>query len=196
MIRPKVPFYLIRHGETDWNRERRFQGQTDINMNANGQAQAAANGKALARRAEDWKDWQFIASPLGRTRETMELLRGAMGLPTQDYNLDHRLIELTFGDWEGHTLTDLEQTIPLEVAKRQAFKWSYRQPNGESYKDGAARVSAFFDTLTVPAIIVSHGGIIRIIRHLIEEIDGDVAAAQDAPQDAVYYFDGNSGRYL
>lgn len=196
MIRPKVPFYLIRHGETDWNREERFQGQTDIAMNANGRAQASANGKLLAQAVSDWRQWRFFASPLGRTRETMELLRAAIGLPPQDYTTDRRLIELTFGDWEGHTLSELETTIPEAVSERQNHKWDYRQPNGESYADGMARVAPFFAELDQPAIIVTHGGIVRIVRQLVEGLGFNEAAAQAVPQDQLYYFDGEKGGYL
>lgn len=196
MTRARAPFYLIRHGETDWNRERRFQGQTDIAMNATGHAQASANGALLASLQSDWDGWRFVSSPLGRTRQTMELLRQSMGLPADDYSLEPRIIELTFGDWEGHTLSELERSIPDEVAKRQDFKWTYRQPNGESYEDGLTRVSAFFDELDSPAVIVTHGGIVRIVRKLFENLDGNEAAAQDAHQDVVYYFDGTAGRYI
>lgn len=196
MTRPKVPFYLIRHGETDWNREQRFQGQTDIAMNDNGRAQATANGHSLAQRVKDWDQWQFIASPLGRTRETMELLRAAAGLSPQDYGTDRRLIELTFGDWEGHTLSELERTIPDAVQERQIHKWDYRQPNGESYADGLARIAPFFEALDRPAIIVTHGGIVRIVRQMVEGLEGNEAAAQPVPQDQLYYFDGENGSYL
>ncbi|MGB7431645.1 MAG: histidine phosphatase family protein [Ahrensia sp.] len=196
MIRPKVPFYLIRHGETDWNREERFQGQTDIAMNANGRAQASANGKLLAQAVSDWSQWRFFASPLGRTRETMELMRAAIGLPPQDYSTDRRLIELTFGDWEGHTLSELETTIPEAVSERQNHKWDYRQPNGESYADGMVRVAPFFAELDQPTIIVTHGGIVRIVRQLVEGLGFNEAAGQAVPQDQLYYFDGETGGYL
>lgn len=196
MIRPKVPFYLIRHGETDWNREQRFQGQTDIAMNANGRAQARANGDLLTRFVSDWSQWRFFASPLGRTRETMELLRTAIGLPPRDYSTDRRLIELTFGDWEGHTLAELEHTIPDAVNERHNNKWDYRQPNGESYADGLARVAPFFAALDQPAIIVTHGGIVRIVRQMVEGLDRNDAAGQAVPQDQLYFFNGTTGSYL
>lgn len=196
MIRPKVPFYLIRHGETDWNREQRFQGQTDIAMNANGRTQASANGKLLAQSVSDWSQWRFFASPLGRTRETMELLRTAIGLPPHNYTTDRRLIELTFGDWEGHTLAELEKTIPDAVTERHNNKWDYRQPNGESYADGMARVAPFFAELDQPAIIVTHGGIVRIVRQVVEGLDNNDAAGQAVPQDQLYYFNGETGGYL
>ena len=100
--------YMIRHGQTAWNAEGRLQGQKDIPLNDTGRAQAAGNGRALKAILRDTvSDFDFVASPLGRTRETMELLRGAMGLDPSAYRTDPRLVEVSFGDWEGHTLPEL-----------------------------------------------------------------------------------------
>jgi broad specificity phosphatase PhoE len=94
---------FIRHGETDWNVEGRLQGQHDIPLNGRGRDQAASAGrearKYIAR--EGLTDLRYVASPLTRTRDTMELARGAMGLDPKDYALDPRLMELSFGRWEG-----------------------------------------------------------------------------------------------
>ena len=104
------------HGETDWNAEGRFQGQTDIPLNAKGVAQATQNGVKLAetflQNNYNIADWQFIASPLGRTRQTMALVREGLGLPKNDYQTDARLLELSFGTWENHTLRELEAKFP------------------------------------------------------------------------------------
>ena len=96
--------YFVRHGQTDWNAEHRLQGQADIALNALGRAQATRNGRKLAELIADPADFDFVASPLGRTRETMELVRAAMGLEPHGYRTDPRLIEVHFGDWQGHTL--------------------------------------------------------------------------------------------
>src|SRR5437016_4548078 len=97
------PLYYIRHGETDWNREGRLQGQREIPINANGRAQARRCGEILhdllAREPQTTLD--FVASPLGRARATMELARVALGLDPQSYRVDERLTEISFGNWEG-----------------------------------------------------------------------------------------------
>ena len=73
--------YMIRHGQTDWNAEGRLQGQQNIDLNALGREQASRNGEdLLALIGDRVGDFAFVASPLARTRETMELLRAAMGL--------------------------------------------------------------------------------------------------------------------
>ena len=93
---------MIRHGQTDWNAIRRLQGQKDIPLNDFGRQQAVGNGKLLAQLlGEQATDFDYVASPLGRTRETMELMRGAMGLDPKAYRTDDRLIEVSFGDWEA-----------------------------------------------------------------------------------------------
>lgn len=94
--------YVIRHGQTDWNAERRLQGQKNIPMNATGLEQARQNGIALAEILGDTVDeFDFVASPLQRTRETMEIMRTAMGLAPLAYRTDPRLVEISFGDWKA-----------------------------------------------------------------------------------------------
>ena len=93
--------YFVRHGQTDWNAEHRLQGQADIDTQCARPRQAERNGRKLAELIADPAGFDFVASPLGRTRETMELVRAAMGLPPQAYRTDPRLIEVHFGDWQG-----------------------------------------------------------------------------------------------
>ncbi len=94
---------FIRHGETDWNVEGRLQGRRDIPLNDTGRWQARRNGTAIMAAMPEAGGFDFVASPLSRSRETMEILRAAMGLPPQGYATDDRLKELTFGAWEGFT---------------------------------------------------------------------------------------------
>ncbi|MGH6644424.1 MAG: histidine phosphatase family protein, partial [Bradyrhizobium sp.] len=98
---PTIVF--IRHGETDWNAEGRFQGQQDIPLNTRGRGQARRNGLILKERMPEAAAFDFVASPLERTRQTMEIVRAAMGLDPAAYRIDPILKEITFGEWEGHT---------------------------------------------------------------------------------------------
>ena len=108
MLKPGVTLYFVRHGETDWNRAQRYQGQKDIPLNALGRSQAVGNGRTLvgtlgaAAAAID-----YVASPLLRARETMELMRAELGLPALGYRTDDRLREIHYGYWEGELWHEL-----------------------------------------------------------------------------------------
>lgn len=191
--------YVIRHGQTDYNRDGRLQGARDIPLNATGRAQAAGTGKALAAlpgfRAEDF-DW--VASPLVRARETMELVRANAGLDPKAYRIDPLLIEVCFGEWEGSTLDEVERGVPGSIARREAAKWEFLPPGekAESYEMMACRVDAFLAKTTAPTVCVAHGGIIRALFNRIGGVSGDVAALLDVPQDRILSVDGSSIGWL
>src|SRR5450756_1494774 len=100
--------YYIRHGETEWNAQGRLQGTQDIPINELGRRQAVQAGGILAdlfkRDGRSDASLSYVASPLGRARLTMELVRGALRLPLDGYALDDRLREIAYGQWEGSTL--------------------------------------------------------------------------------------------
>jgi len=190
------PYRLIfvRHGETPYNAENRLQGQRDIPLGARGRDQARAVGRTLRARIGAEIDRleaadAFVASPLRRTRETMEIIRDAMGLPPARYRLDPALKELTFGDWEGLTWPEAKARDPEGVAARRADKWNFAPPNGESYAMLATRVRAWLETLTAEAFVVSHGGIARALMVLICGARGDVAASQPIDQGRTMVFE-------
>src|SRR3954454_16381515 len=83
--------YFIRHGETDWNAEARLQGQRDIPLNDFGRVQAEEAGARLRALVLHYADLDYVASPLSRTRDTMELMREAIGLAPRVYREDERL---------------------------------------------------------------------------------------------------------
>lgn len=186
----RPPFFMIRHGETDWNREKRYQGRVDVPLNALGRRQAAANGRFLAEFDHDWSQWRFIASPLGRARETMEILRTQLGLDPLAYVTDGRLVEVSFGLWERKLAAELASEDAEEMALRDADKWSHVPPGGESYAEAATRVTDFLGELVEPAVIVCHGGILRATQHVLGEQDVQALAAAAVPQDRVFICDG------
>ena len=121
----------------------------------------------------------FIASPLERARETMEIARDAMGLPPSRYRLDPTLKEISFGAWEGLTWPEVEARDPKGVRTRRRDKWIFVPPHGESYATLAERVRPWLDGLTGDAFVVSHGGVARALMTLIAGVTP--AKAADAP---------------
>ncbi len=190
--------YFVRHGQTDWNVEHRLQGQADIDLNATGRAQATRNGRKLAELIDDPAAFDFVASPLARTRETMELLRVAMGLPPSGYRTDERLVEVHFGDWQGYTLAELDRISPGATAAREADKWNFVPPgtDAESYEMLARRVLPWFEELSRPTVCVTHGGIFRVLFRMVGKKPKKEAAALDIAQDRVLRFEDNRLEWL
>jgi probable phosphoglycerate mutase len=183
-----VLIYVIRHGQTDWNAQRRLQGQKDIPMNATGLEQARQNGVALADILGDRIDeFDFVASPLGRTRATMEIIRTAMGLPPLAYRTDPRLVEISFGDWEGSTLKELKATQRERVQERNASKWDFIPPGdtAESYEILSWRTGSWLNSVDRPTVCVTHGGVIRTLFKMIADLPKSIASEGEIPQDRI-----------
>jgi broad specificity phosphatase PhoE len=156
--------YFIRHGQTDWNAEGRLQGGRDTDLNAHGEGQAAAVARRLAASAgPKLADADFIASPLKRTRRTMEILRSSLGLPPEGYRTDPRLREIGFGSWEGSTWAEIRRRDPAGATGRDRDRWHHRPPGigGESYAALVERVGPLLAELERDTVIVAHGGVAR-----------------------------------
>jgi broad specificity phosphatase PhoE len=190
-----VLIYVIRHGQTDWNAEGRLQGQKDIPINAIGRDQATRNGEVLRDLVGTAEGFDFVASPLNRTRETMERIRTAMGLTPDGYRTDDRLKELSFGDWEGHTTAEMKVLDRQAIRARQAQKWGFIPPgaDAESYEILSWRVGAWLSSVTGPTICVSHGGVVRSLFRLIGAVDEDEAANMPIHQDRIVRIETGTG---
>lgn len=195
-----LTIYYVRHGETDWNIAGRLQGRHDVPLNARGRGQASHCGEILrdlfAEEHRDPASLDYVASPLGRARKTMELLRTAMGLPPEGYQVDPQLAEISFGDWEGFTIKQLHARDPQRIAQREHDKWHFLPPNGESYEMVAARMRAWYDTLSRDTVAVAHGGTARGLMASLGIARPAAAPLVDIAQGVVYVFrDGELSRY-
>jgi broad specificity phosphatase PhoE len=184
--------YYIRHGETAWNAEGRFQGSQDIPLNALGRAQAVASGEILkgllAREGREASSLPYVASPLGRARTTMELARGVMALPAAGYSIDDRLREIGYGRWEGLTLPEMEAHDPATFALRQVDKWTVAAPSGESYASVTLRMRQWFESLAGDTVTVAHGGTMRALMVALGVAPPLEAADTPIGQGVVYVF--------
>ncbi|MFN3626044.1 MAG: histidine phosphatase family protein [Hyphomicrobium sp.] len=195
-MRADVTIYLIRHGETDWNAQSRYQGQADIPMNAVGRAQARRNGEILRTLLPAIAGASYVASPLLRARETMEIVREQMGLAPGVYSLDDRLKELHYGHWQGIFATDLPGVDAAGIRERaqDAFRW--RPQGGESYADLMARAVTWLDSVTGNTVVASHGGISRVLRGHLYGIDPALVPELEVPQDRVLVLRRDGMRWL
>ena len=198
MAPPAHRLIFIRHGETDWNAEARLQGQKDIPINGRGRDQAASAGRS----ARDWigrerlGTLRVVASPLGRTRETMEIARRAMGLEPGPYDLDERLLELSFGRWEGLTWPEVKAVDPWAARAREGGKWHFQPPGGESYAMLADRLRPWLATISRETLVVSHGGVARVLMALIGGVSTAQAPMADIHQGRVLIFETGSCHWL
>jgi probable phosphoglycerate mutase len=158
--------WFIRHGQTDWNLERRIQGHTDIELNETGHAQARAVASLLAGLLGDPAGYDFHVSPLKRPRQTMHYICDAAGVEPARVSADDRLMEICFGEVEGQTWPSLNARGIDPEADPEAYH-DWRPSGGESYADATVRVRDWLDSLTRPTVAVAHGGISRIVRGLV-----------------------------
>lgn len=152
-----VKVYLLRHGETAWNHEEVFRGQTDVPLNARGRDQAAALGNALKELHLDSP--LFVAGPLSRARETAELAASGVGL--REIIIEEGFNDMGFGAWEGLSLEKVSRDYPRLFAA-----WSRQPevvvfPGGESLGMVAARAGEALSRHTEAVgagavVIVSH----------------------------------------
>ena len=190
--------YYIRHGETAWNAAGRFQGSQDIPLNDLGRTQAVTAGSILANlfARDEVSSPAFVASPLGRARLTMELVRGTLQLAPDDYAIDDRLREIGYGQWEGLTLPEMEQHDPVTFASRNQDKWGVAAPSGESYASVTLRMREWFDSLLVDTVTVAHGGTMRALMVALGLATPLEAAETPIGQGVVYVFShGGTQKY-
>jgi broad specificity phosphatase PhoE len=150
--------WVARHGETDYNAGRRFQGLLPVPLNAQGRAQAAV----LAEEAAGVGFVAMWCSPLVRTRETAAIVTARIGLVPRE---DARLVETDSGDWTGRWFSDVEREDPERMAAFLAGDPGFAFPGGESYADQTVRVMAALREIAggpKPVLVVTHGMVIRL----------------------------------
>jgi probable phosphoglycerate mutase len=178
--------YLVRHGETEWNVARRMQGRMESRLTALGRRQAAAMARLLAElvKRDPPARWRLVSSPLGRARETAEAISARLELPVE---IDERLSEIAFGEWEGRLRDEVSPQHPELFASRD---WLVSPPGGETYEEVWARASGWLaEQLADPqhrVIAVSHGVTGRLVRGAYAGLGRRDTLMQDVPQDAVY----------
>jgi broad specificity phosphatase PhoE len=160
-------FALLRHAETEWNREKRIQGQQDAPLTSNGRRQAQRWGLALARYELD----HMITSDLGRARLTGTLINLNLDLPHSE---EPRLREQDWGRWAGLNFRDLSKVNGLKAQARMG--WHFRPLEGESRlevfeRSRQALVDAARRLKGKRVLVVTHGGVIKSLLYRLSRRD-------------------------
>lgn len=146
---------LIRHGPTTWNAQGRMQGQADRPLSAAGRHQVET-----WRVPEAWRDYDWITSPLSRARDTAKMLIGR--IPPAD----PRLVEMSWGQWEGRRLPDLRDELGEAFDRMATGGVDFQRPGGESPRQVQDRVRPLLAELARrrrPTVAVTHRGVIRAV---------------------------------
>ncbi len=179
--------YLVRHGETEFNRDGRYQGQSDSPLTDLGIAQARRTGRVLAHELGTGFV-QICTSPLGRAVQTAEIIAAALDCPEAP-RPDTRLAEIGMGDWEGLTRTAVRSGWPDARKGRPGRNWIFQGPGSESLEAAVARLTAALEdarAANTACIIVSHANSGRLLRGLHAGMTGEEAMCLEAPQEAVF----------
>jgi len=192
-----LTLYFCRHGETEANVEKRFQGHgLDTPLTRRGFKEATQVAKILKHHAKHFDRLKYVCSPLQRARTTMEIVRAHLDLPPSAYSTDQRLREIDLGIWDGLTHKEARALNPTLFDKREANKWNVRVPGGEDYADVAKRAELWLGNLKHDTFAVSHGGFTRILRGLFEGLTGQEISDLDEPQGVVFRVRGRKVKRL
>jgi len=176
--------YIVRHAETEWNVARRLQGRKDSPLTALGQRQALAMAGLLADliEREPPAAWRLVSSPLGRTRRTAAAISDRLGLSV---DIDERLAEIAFGEWEGQSRDDV---APLHRERFASAEWA--PPGGETFDEVLARAKGWLDDLPAEperrVIAVTHGITSRVLRGCYGGLTRGEALALEVPHGTVF----------
>jgi len=138
--------YLVRHGETTWNRVGRQQGHNDSPLTELGIEQARAAGRVLQRAIPHIHNVCIETSPLGRARQTALILSEVLGLDPNEILVVPLLIEHHLGNWQGLTHAEIDARYPGALQAREEHKWDYVVPGGESYALVAERAKRWLSS--------------------------------------------------
>ena len=156
--------YLARHGETQWNVERRMQGWGDSALTNLGQQQARQHGELLHRERVS----RIFASDLGRVRQTLTLIRESCNV---DLRFDANLRECNMGQWEGQRVEDIQQEWQVEYHQWRQDNERFSPPDGESISDMKPRLATALNAITDHSesrvAFVTHGITTRVLLDLL-----------------------------
>ena len=198
-MNPHPEIFLVRHGETTWNRIGRHQGHLDAPLTLAGVRQVQGVTRRLAREISDWTTVTLACSPQFRCRQTMAVLCDQAGAEVERTVYDDRLKERSYGHWEGLTDAEIMARHPNEWRRREADRWSYVIPGGgENYPAAGDRAMAWLADQPPdrPVVLVTHGQLGRALRGRLLGLDAAATLALPVPQTAAVHLSGGRARWL
>jgi len=180
--------YLVRHGETEWNREGRLQGRSNSALTARGLKQAHGTGMLLRQLINAGDGIPIIVSPLERAFRTAEAICGPLDRDVASLRIDDLLQEISFGRWEGMTFAEIAVADPENWRRFEQDRWNIAPPGGESYAMVAERARQWMHAALgiKQKIVVAHGEFGRVLRGIYCDMAPDEMFALDVPQDVVF----------
>ncbi len=172
--------WFLRHGETEWNAERRIQGQLESQLTTRGVAHAHQQQQILTSVLR--QNPACFVSPLGRAQQTAEIALG-----DYPYRTEARLAEAQAGLFQGMTLAEVNARYPeIYAANPHNLDLFCAAPNGEGYDRFLDRIQSFLAELVGPTVIVSHGLLGQVLRGLVCGLDRSGMAVLPNEQGCVY----------
>jgi len=196
MIMNYPTIILVRHGQTIWNEEGRFQGRLNSPLTKKGELQAKENALKLRKKIENMGNIKIFSSPLGRARDTALIICRELGINTDSIIFDNRIIEFNYGIFEGKKREDMMNR--QEFQDREADKWSYKIENGESYILVKDRVKDFLDDIKneKKVIVVAHEMVNRTIRGVYCNYNKDIILDLKQPNNVILLLQNKEEKIL
>ncbi|EHH1079034.1 histidine phosphatase family protein [Vibrio parahaemolyticus] len=176
--------FVLRHGETAFNAEKKLQGHCNSSLTSKGSDQARRVGTTLKQYVEN-RPFRVYSSTLGRALQTSKIVCEELNYSYENLNKEPRLKEFSLGEWEQRTIPSLEQEIPNLLAQND---WYLQAPNCETYESVRERLSSWLSDVAhdEDIVVVSHGLTGIVLRGLLLGMDYTQVWQQDLPQDAFF----------
>ncbi|CAI2308657.1 TPA: histidine phosphatase family protein [Vibrio parahaemolyticus] len=176
--------FVLRHGETEFNADKKLQGHCNSSLTSKGSDQARRVGTTLKQYVEN-RPFRVYSSTLGRALQTSQIVCEELNYSYENLNKEPRLKEFSLGEWEQRTIPSLEQEIPNLLAQND---WYLQAPNCETYESVRDRLSSWLSDVThdEDIVVVSHGLTGIVLRGLLLGMDYTQVWQQDLPQDAFF----------
>jgi probable phosphoglycerate mutase len=172
----KLPtIILVRHGQTKWNVEGRYQGRLNSDLTEKGKEQAKSNASKIAKVVNLNEPFKIFSSPLGRAKESCHIICDELGIDKNKVIFDERILEFNYGIFEGKTRDECKEKYSQVLADREANKWSYQIENGESYMLVTKRLKLWLESVSDEKVVimVAHEMVNRALRGIYCNLDSD-----------------------